>query len=183
MISITTFVLSFAGPPIKPPVTSFNYQGDLPPLNYFDPLQLNSEATFDERRTKWLREAELQHGRLAMLAAVALPLIELTNPDTLSIHYLSDMDASEQSVFWTSVLVYEISRMAIGWESPFKGKRGGDGSAFTLKSKYQPGNVLTVNPDVITKNTYDKELSNGRLAMLASAHIIGSELLTGNSLF
>jgi len=68
---LTTFV-----PQVKPVVKSFNYQGDLPPVNYFDPLKLNSETNFKEDRVKYWREAELQHGRMAMLGATALPFLE-----------------------------------------------------------------------------------------------------------
>jgi hypothetical protein len=60
---------------------------------------------------------------------------------------------------------------------------GKDGKAFTLKKDYQPGNVLNLNPDNVSTERYNRELSNGRLAMLACAHIIGSELASGQGLF
>jgi len=171
---LTTFV-----PQVKPIVKSFNYQGDLPPVNYFDPLKLNSETNFKEDRVKYWREAELQHGRTAMLGATALPLLELTNPDTLSINYLSDLNSMMQSPFWAGMLVYEFLRMSIGWENPFNN----DAKAFSLKDDYQPGNLLKVNKENVSTNRYNRELSNGRLAMLACGHIIGSELVTNHGLF
>ena len=179
MLYITLLSAISFSPPTKPLTTTFQYQGDLPPLQYFDPLNVNSQSTFDEGRAKWMREAELQHGRLAMLAAIALPTSEMMNPDTLAINYLSSMESSMQSPFWAGMFVYEFLRMGIGWNNPFER----DAKSFTLKDAYQPGNLLAFQPDNITKAMYDRELSNGRLAMLACAHIIGSELFTGQGLF
>ena len=174
----TVFTNSFAPAP-KPSVKSFNYQGDLAPVGYFDPLNLNSGPKVSEQRLKYWREAELQHGRTAMLGAVVLPTLELTNPDMLSINYLSNMDSMMQSPFWAAMGLYEVLRLFAGYENPFEK----DGKAFTLKQDYQPGNVLNLNPDNVSTERYNRELSNGRLAMLVCAHIIGSELATGQGLF
>ena len=92
IISSLIFTTSFV-PVVKPKVSSFKYEGDIAPLNYFDPLKLNSETNFKENRVKYWREAELQHGRAAMLGAVALPFLEATNPGTLSINYLSNLES------------------------------------------------------------------------------------------
>lgn len=172
------FTNSFA-PSTKPVVKSFNYQGDLAPVGYFDPLGVNSGSKVSEERLRWWREAELQHGRTAMLGAVALPALELSNPDMLSINYLSSLDSMMQSPFWGAMLLFECSRLVNGFENPFVK----DGKVFTLKTDYQPGNVLNLNPDNVSTERYNRELSNGRLAMLACAHIIGSELATGQGLF
>tara|TARA_Y100000389_G_scaffold148022_1_gene147020 strand:- start:42 stop:584 length:543 start_codon:yes stop_codon:yes gene_type:complete len=178
MMMTPTFTTSFAPTP-KPNVKSFNYQGDIAPVGYFDPLEFNSGAKVSESRIKYWREAELQHGRLAMLGAVVLPTLELKNPDMLSINYLSNLDTMMQSPFWGLVALYECSRLVTGYENPFTK----DGNSFTLKSDYQPGNLLKLNPDNISTDRYNRELSNGRLAMLACAHIIGSEVATQNGLF
>lgn len=178
MMLPTMFTNSFA-PSTKPVVKSFNYQGDLAPVGYFDPLGLNTGAKISEDRIKYWREAELQHCRTAMLGAVVLPTLELTNPDMLSINYLSNMELMMQSPFWGAMFLYECSRLVCGYENPF----GKDGKAFTLKKDYQPGNILNLNPDNVSTERYNRELSNGRLAMLACAHIIGSELATQQGLF
>ena len=66
-------------PNVKPP-TSFKYYGDIKPLNYFDPLNFltptKSNEKISDEAIKYVREAELQHGRMAMLASVAFPIIE-----------------------------------------------------------------------------------------------------------
>tara|TARA_R110002072_G_scaffold296099_1_gene467663 strand:+ start:31 stop:573 length:543 start_codon:yes stop_codon:yes gene_type:complete len=178
MMMPLTFTTSFAPTPM-PNVKSFNYQGDIAPTGYFDPLGLNSGAKVSESRIKYWREAELQHGRLAMLGAVVLSTLELKNPDMLSINYLSNLDTMMQSPFWGLVALYECSRLVTGYENPFTKY----GNSFTLKTDYQPGNLLKLNPDNISTDRYNRELSNGRLAMLACAHIIGSEVATQHGLF
>ena len=178
-ISTGLFMTSSFLPSLKPQVKSFRYEGDIAPLDYFDPLKLNSESNFKEDRVKYWREAELQHGRVAMLGAVALPLIELTNKEVLSIDYLSNMDLMTQSPFWVGMLVYECVRMSTGWDNPFLE----DAESFTLKDDYQPGNIFSYDPSKVSDTLYNNELSHGRLAMLTCAHIIGSEILTGKGMF
>ena len=172
------FAASFV-PAVKPSTTSFKYSGDIPPLNYFDPLKINSETNYKEERVKYWREAELQHGRVAMLGAVALPFIEFTKPGTMSIDYLSSFDSMMQSPFWLSMFFYECVRMSNGWVNPFVK----DGKLFTLKDEYQPGNLFAYDADNVSEKLYNSELSHGRLAMLTCAHIIGSELATHHSMF
>ncbi len=178
MIASALLSSSFV-PNAKPTTKTFKYVGDIAPANYFDPLKLCTGPNVKESRLKYFREAELQHGRLAMMGAVALPLIEYLKEDGLAINYLSDMDLNMQSPFWLGMFLYEYARMNKGWVNPFIPS----GKQFTLKDKYQPGNVFEFNTDNVSDTMYNKELSNGRLAMLACAHIIGSELATGTGLF
>tara|TARA_Y100000591_G_C21773763_1_gene667045 strand:+ start:261 stop:806 length:546 start_codon:yes stop_codon:yes gene_type:complete len=181
-MSVLTLSSIFAAtflPSVKPRTSTFKYVGDIPPLNYFDPLKINSESNYKEERVKYWREAELQHGRVAMLGSVAMPFIELTKPGTMSIDYLSNLDSMMQSPFWLSMLVYECVRMSNGWVNPFVE----NGKPFTLKDSYQPGNLFSYDSDNVSETLYNNELSHGRLAMLTCAHIIGSELVTGNSIF
>ena len=158
----------------KPVVKSFRYYGDITPTGFFDPLNLSNE-----KNSKYLREFELQHSRIAMLAAVALPVLEMTNPGTLSINALSQMDVNAQSPFWGAMALIEYYRMLNGWDNPFTP----NGTLFTLKEDFQPGNYFKIDSDKVSERLYNCELSNGRLAMLAVAHIVGSELLTGKPLF
>jgi hypothetical protein len=168
----TYSLLSFM-PSVKPTVNSFKYYGDIEPLGYFDPLKLSTE-----KNSKYLRETELHHGRVAMLSATFLPLYEILNPGKLSINFLSDMDFNSQLPFWYCLALLEVGRLLTAYENPFV-----NGSGFTIKKKFQPGNYLNLDEEEISNRRYNTELSNGRLAMLASAHIIGSELLTHKSLF
>ena len=165
IISYLNFV-----PTVKPITSSFKYFGDTKPLGYFDPLKLSTE-----KNSKYLREFELQHGRVAMIASVLIPAFEITKPDTLGINYLSEMDFNSQLPFWYVMALAEFFRMKTAWENPFGGK-----PLFTLKENFQPGNYLNFDINNVSDNAFNSELNNGRLAMIAVAHVIASELLTGN---
>lgn len=172
-LTSTTFAFVPSGP-VKPVNTNFRYFGDISPTGYFDPLKIANKEN-----TQYLRESELQHGRIAMLATLLIPGFEMMKPGTLGINYLSNMDLDSQLPFWYSLAVLEFYRMYTGWNSPFYGD---DRKPFTLSKDYQPGNLLRLNPDKVTERKYNTELSNGRLAMLAAAHMVGSELVTGETL-
>ena len=59
----------------KPKTETFEFYGDIAPLGFFDPLQITN--TCDESTLKYMREAELHHGRIAMSASVMLPLLDI----------------------------------------------------------------------------------------------------------
>ena len=157
----------------KPVVKDFKYYGDIAPTGFFDPLKLSSE-----KNSKYLREFELQHGRVAMVASTLIPLYELMRPDELGINYLSSMDFGQQLPFWYVMALLEFGRMKSGWQNPFT-----NGTLFSLKDDFQPGNHLNFDVNKVSDRAYNSELSNGRLAMLATAHMIASELVTGHGLF
>ena len=161
------------GPPVA---KTFNYAGATKPLNYFDPLKLS--YTKNEKQLQYLRETELQHVRIAMLAFLAFPTIEYLNSGSPAVNFLSSQDIVTQLPFWFTVMLFEVSRMRTYWEDPFK-----TNNFFTIKDNKQPGNILNVDSNKVTTSSYDKELNNGRLAMLAVAHMIGSELLTNSPTF
>ena len=150
--------MSFVSSPIKPDVKTFKLYGDTPPLNYFDPFNFNP---VDESKIKWCREAELNHGRTAMLAAVSYPIHPL--PDLpLLVQYLP---------FWTGMVLYEFYRINIGFKAP------NSGNVFSLLESYQPGNVFDIDPETVSETKYNQELNNGRLAMLACAHFLATDML------
>lgn len=161
--------------PINNPTRSFKYVGDIAPLGFFDPLKISNDDNI-----QFLRESELQHGRTAMVVSIILPAIEIMNKDTLGINYLKDIDFSQQLFFWYGMAILEFYRMYTGWNNPFIGRIY---TIFSLKKDYQPGNLFKLDKDNFTDRKYNSELSNGRLAMLAVAHIIGSELVTGTNTF
>ena len=145
------------------------------------------------------REAELQHGRAAMLAVVGFlvteepiefhPLFEADVKDIgPAIRHLDEVRAVAPYFFELLGLVIgflELNRALKGWEAP------GDvfGSGRTLKEDYFPGDVgfdpLGLKPsdpeEFLALHT--KELQNGRLAMLGAAGIMAQELVNGKEIF
>lgn len=163
---------------VNPGVKTFSYYGSTAPLKNFDPLNILRGKS--ENKIKFVREAELQHGRVAMLATTAIPIIEKLDGDDslLGINYLSSLDMNHQLPFWLTVASYEVTRMNRGWVNPFT-----TNSTFNLKTEYQPGNLGNYDPQSISEDTYNKELNNGRLAMIAFFGILAQELIAGQHTF
>lgn len=160
--SLPAMVSGFVSP------STFNYVGNIAPLGYFDPLGV--ATTRNESTVKYLREAELQHGRVAMMSFLTLAGLDLVSPE-LAIHQLSSLSAVEQTPYWFGVGAFEVARMLNGWTSPTE-------SLFTLDEAYQPGNVFRRPKAGYTDVDLNQELSNGRLAMLGCLGYIAQELVT-----
>jgi hypothetical protein len=163
-------------PTTKPVVRNFNYQGDVPPVGYFDPGIFSTNAS--DNTIKYLREAELQHGRVAMMSFVTLAGLDILRSD-LAIDALAKLSLEEQAPYWLGVALYEFARMGAGWRNPFVEK----GAYFKLEDNYQPGNVLKMNASDIPDRKYNVELSNGRLAMLACLGYMAEEFVTRVPIF
>lgn len=167
---MSTFCDAFV-PTTKPDV-NFRYLGDIKPTGYFDPLLLTTNLK--EREIKYVREAELQHARAAMLAFVGLSGLDVFQ-DKLAVNFLYDLPLEHQAPFWLSVGAYEFARMGSGWKNPFVEKN----MYFKLEDNYQPGNVFKLDPNKVKESMYNMELANGRLAMLGTLGYIAQEAVTG----
>tara|TARA_A100001011_G_scaffold394642_2_gene487571 strand:+ start:5328 stop:5909 length:582 start_codon:yes stop_codon:yes gene_type:complete len=161
----------------KPLMKTFEYAGDIEPTGYFDPLLVSRMAL--EPEVKYLREAELHHGRVAMCAALVLPLLDVVDKEGLAINKLSSVPLEEQTPFWLGVAAYECARMGAGWKNPFMEEN----KPFSLEEDYQPGNVFKVSSDHYPRRKLNVELSHGRLAMLGTAGYIAQELVSGKPIF
>jgi len=145
--------------------------GSTKPIENFDPLNLAS----DNERLVFFREAELKHSRLAMISALAIPVTEhYTN--RAAIYEFSNLPDNYQSMIVGIMFISEFSSMLIGWERP-------DEKPFTLKNTYQPGDLGFNIAKKTDLGMINKELNNGRLAMIASLGMIVQELVTNKSLF
>jgi len=175
----------------------YGLPGVLPPFDEgFDPLGLSDGKTLGTMK-QW-REAETQHGRVAMLAAVGLlvteepiefhPLFEAANKDIgPAIRHLDEVRAVSPLFFEILGLIIgslELNRALVGWKAPGENAKFQD-----LNDDYFPGDVgfdpLNLKPDDAEEflQMSNKELQNGRLAMLGIAGMVAQELVNGEEIF
>uniref|UniRef100_A0A6U3EZD6 Uncharacterized protein n=1 Tax=Lotharella globosa TaxID=91324 RepID=A0A6U3EZD6_9EUKA len=161
--------------------------GTAPMGEFWDPASFTKEA--DVNSVKRYREAELTHGRVAMLGALGFLLQESFHPlfggkiDGPAVYHFQEISKVAPN-FWypvfLAIAVAEVGRARYGWEDPTSG------SLFGLRDGYEPGNLgfdpLGLYPKANDKASVDmknKELNNGRLAMLGLSGMIVQELLNG----
>ena len=168
----------------------------------FDPLGLAGRA--DAAEMIKYREAELKHGRVAMLAVPGFLLSEDFHPFFPGLPkgefgIFASQDTWEQSterplllLALLAVGLFEAQSFA-GWESPTafaspaKAPSPGDvGVSGRMRADYVPGATFPKGPWTSEKLSPEKflakqntELNNGRLAMVSIALIVLQELATG----
>ena len=154
---------------MKPKTDTFVFNGDIQPLGFFDPLQITQNS--DEQTLKYIREAELHHGRIAMIASIMLPSIDYFSPDTndLAIDYFSKNHGELNLLGLVYMTIFEFSRMMTLYKPPNE-------RLFELRDNVQPGVLNNYVP--FDENMSNIELSNGRLAMIGAIGYIAQELLT-----
>jgi hypothetical protein len=165
----TTSVFGFLDAKIKPDI-----RGPTAPL---ENVKLFNECILiKDVQPAYMREAELKHGRIAMIASLLFPLSEQFS-DTLGINFFQENP--EFIVSGLSLMVLnEFTSMVYGWEDPLV-------KPFALKEDYQPGDLkFTLGVTEETMGTQmDKELNNGRLAMIGILGMMVQELVTHQQLF
>ena len=192
MLSIAPTLNAFAGPLNVPARAAVKMAVEAPITKVagdygFDPLGLGTPETFVA-----FREAELKHGRLAMLAAVAWPLQEIFHPilvDSLRASGFGVRDALMETagkspsllngglgnvngVYWAAVV-----GLAVYWEGQGLDKK------FGKDADYLPG-MLNFDPlGADSPSMRNAEITNGRVAMLAITFYAFEEALTKAPIF
>merc|ERR1712232_915958 len=166
--------------------------GALPPVGLFDPLGLAEKAT-DATLLRY-REAELAHGRVAMLAVIGFFVGEKVEGSS----FLFDAQISGPAIthitqvpdgFCAVILAFiggaEAARAEEGWVDPVDCPVD---QAGLLKEDYLPGDLkfdpLGLKPEEPEEFMImqTKELQHGRLAMLAAAGFLAQEAVDGKGI-
>merc|ERR1719163_1762344 len=174
--------------PFNPVTFTKGLAGIAGPLGFFDPAGFCS-GDVSEGKVRFIREAEIKHGRVAMLASVGFLVAEPFHPlfgggiDSPS--YVAFQQTPLQT-FWPAVLfaiaipeVFSVFK----FQSPFEGEK------WALRTDSEPGDLgfdpLGLKPTSAAelKEMQTKELNNGRLAMIGIAGMVGQELASGAKLF
>jgi len=162
----------------------YGLPGALPPTGFFDPLGF-AQRGISLNEVKRNREAEVMHGRVAMIACVGYFAGEqLPSPfgiDGPANDQLQQMPLPAFIFLTLGIAAAELKRATIGWVEP-------DFSNWTktlwkLRENYYPGDVgfdpLNFKPTdpKAFANMQTRELQNGRLAMLGWAGMCSQELV------
>jgi len=162
---MTIVAMASGLPIIRPPTAPLQNIPIFDPINYSPGLE-----------PSFYREAELKHGRLAMIGTLMLPLLEHTHSLGLGINAFEHLPDKTQLAIIVAMFQSEFYSMLKGWDDPLK-------NAFHLKPNYQPGDFGTGLWDPKDGDLMDKELNNGRLAMIGMLGMMVQELVTQQPLF
>jgi len=169
-----------------------NLPGATAPMGIWDPLGFAAKA--DERTLKRYREAEVTHGRVAMLAVIGFLVGEAVEGSSFlfdaqisgpAITHFSQVPDGWDALIVTFIGAAEAQRAQIGWVDPAEVAYDQPG---LLRDRYYPGDIgfdpLGLKPtDSEELNIMiTKELQNGRLAMIAAAGFLAQEAADGKGI-
>jgi len=166
--------------------------GAIAPTGLFDPFNFLDKA--DESTVLRYREAEVTHGRVAMLAVVGFLVGEKVEGSS----FLFDSQISGPAIthffqvpsfFWVALVAtigtIELNRAQVAFVSPAD---LAPAEAGKMRPDHYPGDIgfdpLGLKPK--SQAEFDrmatKELQNGRLAMLAAAGFLAQEAVDGKGI-
>merc|ERR1712232_1014295 len=161
----------------------YGLPGVLPPLNWFDPAGFSTDI--DKEKLLFYREAEIKRGRICMSASLGFLVAERYHP-----LYGGDLDVPSVAAgkdvrllpFWAALFV-----LAGGVESQ-SFDRASFGAEGALEDGEEPGDVgydplglLPTDPKKL-ETIQNKEILNGRFAMISLLGMVAEELVTGEKL-
>merc|ERR1719240_2114857 len=162
------------------------------PLGFFDPLGFSTTVTGG--KLLFYREVELKHGRVAMLASLGMLVGENFHPlfgGDIDVPAYLAFQQTPLETFWPAVVaaiaIPEIFSI-FTFENPAE-QNPLIGEYWKMKADHEPGDLgfdplgLKPKDPKKLKEMQNKELNNGRLAMIAAAGMIAQELATGQKLF
>jgi len=152
------------------------------PLGFWDPAGLSKKGNLAAYRS-----AELKHGRVCMLATLGIVVSENYHPffdkwgdgpfvSAAASHFSATAAENFWPAFWVMAAGHEVATELSGGYLPYPTLRAPGDFGF------DPLNLKPPSPEDY-KALQNKELNNGRLAMVASAGILAQEMLKGKALF
>merc|ERR1711920_960371 len=148
----------------------YGLPGNIAPAGDFDPANLLEGAS--KGQVYRYREAELTHGRVGMLAAAGFLVQENFHPlfsadGGPAIEQIPSLPPALWFVMTLGIGICESLRIQRGWANPYESM----------------DNVQGLKPDdpAEFRRMQERELSHGRLAMLAAAGFIAQEAVTGKT--
>merc|ERR1719421_2365632 len=164
----------------------YGLPGNIAPAGNFDPANLLEGASKSEVY-RW-REAELTHGRVGMLASAGFLVQENFHPlfsadGGPAIEQIPSLPPALWFIMTLGIGICETLRIQKGWANPYESMD----NVQSLKPDYYPGDLgfdpLGLKPEdpVEFKRMQERELSHGRLAMLAAAGFMAQEAVTGKT--
>jgi len=165
----------------------YDLPGVLPPLGWFDPAGFATEI--DKDKLLYYREAEIKHGRVCMSSTLGFLVGERYHPlfgganDSPSLFAVTD--ASLKS-FWPAILVVVgfTEAYSAGWFTGNKRNAGGN----RLAEGFEPGDIgydplglLPEDPEAL-EEIQNKEILNGRFAMISLLGMVAEEFVTKEKL-
>jgi hypothetical protein len=166
------------------------------PMGFFDPLGFSADTPAG--KLLFYREVELKHGRVAMLASLGFLVGEQFHPlfgGNIDVPSYIAFQATPLQKLWPAVVtaigIPEIfSIFQFDFVPGSNPTNPGGGSWWSIRpTKRLPGDLgfdpLGLRPQdpKELREMQDKEINNGRLAMIAAAGMIAQELATGKKLF
>jgi len=147
------------------------------PLGFWDPAGFSENGNIAA-----YRRAELKHGRVCMQASLGILVAENYHPifdnwnegpfvSAVATHFSETASKNFWPAFWIMAAGHELATSLVDYE----GKELADYG-------FDPLNLKPEDPEEL-KILENKELNNGRLAMVGAAGMIAQELVTGKSIF
>jgi len=142
--------------------------GSCAPLGFFDPLGFSQDAS--PETMKKFREAELKHGRVAMLACAGMITADVWHPLFGGKNSANPLMALTQvpKLGWLQILTFIMFMEVIGILN-------------SRRPDYEPGNFLGTSQwetDANWESYQLKELNNGRLAMFGAIGMLVGSYIT-----
>eukprot|EP00746_Dinoflagellata_sp_MGD_P157883 gnl/MRDRNA2_/MRDRNA2_86337_c0_seq1.p1 gnl/MRDRNA2_/MRDRNA2_86337_c0~~gnl/MRDRNA2_/MRDRNA2_86337_c0_seq1.p1 ORF type:complete len:339 (+),score=78.00 gnl/MRDRNA2_/MRDRNA2_86337_c0_seq1:83-1099(+) len=169
------------------------------PMGLFDPVGWTTDVDNDSQ-LMFYREAELKHGRVGMIASLGIivqdkfhPFFGGVIPSFSSLKDLGTFQQTNYETFWISTFLACGALELLATLNPNQPYE--PFSAWRIKEGYEfgkgpvPGDLgydplgLKPKDPQEFKEMQNKELNNGRLAMLAAAGMIAQEMVTGKYMF